>query len=308
MPTAIDVNGVLQPPDGARVSVLDRGLLLGESVYEVLRTYGGRPFELEQHLARLERSAALAGLTLPWDARRCAEEVARTLAASLGGDAPDPEAAPWNLGQRTVRVLVTRGGGEEAPEVAPSAVIIAQPLHAPPAREYREGVKALLVRAAPRTVDPAAKTGSRLPHVLAQRAAREAGAHEALFEDRAGQVGEGASSNLFAVRGGRLLTPPLEAGILAGVTRGLVLELARREGVTAVEVPLSAAELGAMEELFITSTSREILPVTRLGPGTVGDGRPGRVTRLLHAAFRRAADEVARGGQGGASLKPAGRA
>jgi len=296
MAVVIDVDGRLLPPGEARLPVLDRGFLLGDSVYEVLRSYGGRPFELAQHLGRLERSAALAGLGLPWDAARTAIEVARTLAASLGGDLPDPEGAPWNRGERSVRVLMTRGGGEEAPEVAPAAVVIAGPLHAPPASAYRDGVKALLVGAGPRRADPAAKTGSRLPHVLALRAARQAGAHEALFQDGAGFVGEGTSSNLFAVRGGRLLTPPLEAGILAGVTRGLVLELARREGIAAEEVPLEAGALGAMDELFITSTSREILPVTRLGDAAVGGGRPGAVTRALHGAFRRVAEAVARGG------------
>ena len=296
MATLIDLDGRICAPGEACLPVLDRALLLGESVYEVLRTYGGRPFELDQHLDRLARSAALAGLALPWDRARCAAEVARTLAASRGGEAPDPLAAPWNAGERSIRLLMTGGGGEEAPEVAPAAIVIAQPLHAPPASAYRDGVKALLVQPAGRRADPAAKTGSRLPHVLAQRAAREAGAHEALFQDTAGQVGEGASSNLFAVSGGRLLTPPLEAGILAGVTRGLVLELARREGVAAEETPLAAAALAGMEELFITSTSREILPVTWLGEAAVGDGRPGPVTRRLHAAFRRVAEAVARGG------------
>jgi branched-chain amino acid aminotransferase len=290
MPTVIDLDGLLLPPAEARLPVLDRGLLQGDSVYEVLRTYGGRPFELHLHLARLARSAALAGLELPWDEARCAAELERTLAASLGGDAVDPEAAPWNLGERSVRVLMTRGGGELAPEVPPAAVIIAEPLHGPPRRAYRDGVKVLLVEADRGRIDPAAKTGNRLTHVLALRAARAAGAHEALFVDAAGRVTEGTSSNLFAVVGGRLVTPPLAAGILEGVTRGVVLALARREGVPVVEAPLEAGELSRADELFITSTAREVLPATRLGPALVGDGRPGPVTARLHAAFRRLAD------------------
>lgn len=295
MPTVIDLDGRLLPPAEAKVPVLDRGLLQGDSVYEVLRTYGGRPFELGLHLARLSRSAALAGLDLPWDEARTAAEVVRTLQVSLGGDGLDPEAAPWNVGERSVRVLMTRGGGELAPDVPPAAVIIAEPLHAPPLRAYREGVKVLLVEADRGRVDPAAKTGSRLTHVLALRAARAAEAHEALFVDAGGRVTEGTSSNLFAVRGGRLLTPPLAAGILEGVTRDLVLSLARGEGVPVEEVPLFPADLERADELFITSTAREVLPATRLGDRPVGRGTPGTVTTALHQAFRRLADAAARG-------------
>ncbi len=296
MPTVIDLDGVLLAPAQARVPVLDRGFLLGDSVYEVLRTYGGRPFELDRHLARLLRSAALGGLELPWDAARTAREIERTVAASLGGDPPDPAAAPWNLGERSVRVVMTRGGGEQAPEVPPAAVVIAEPLHAPPLAAYRDGVAVLVVGAGRGTDDPAAKTGARGAHVRAQRTARAAGAHEALFLDAAGRVTEGSSSNLFLVRGGALATPPLDAGILEGVTRGAVIEVARAEGVRVEERPLSVADLEAADELFITSTARELLPATRLGFAAVGEGRPGPMTCRLHAAFRALSERSARPG------------
>jgi branched-chain amino acid aminotransferase len=305
MPTIIDLDGRLLPPAEARIPVLDRGFLQGDSVYEVLRTYGGRPFELDLHLARLWRSAELAGLEPAWDGGRSAAEVGRTLAASLGGDPPDPEAAPWNLGERSLRVVMTRGGGEAAPEVPPAAVIIAEPLRGPPLRAYREGVKVLLVESDRRRVDPAAKTGSRLAHVLALRRASAAGAHEALFTDAGGRVSEGTSSNLFAVRGGRLLTPPLEAGILEGVTRGVVQRLAQVAGVVLEEAALTVDDLEVADELFITSTAREILPVTRLGDAAVGRGTPGPVTLALHAAFRRLADELAHPARGGSRVGPA---
>jgi branched-chain amino acid aminotransferase len=182
--------------------------------------------------------------------------------------------------------------------VPPAALVIAEPLHGPPLAAYRDGVKVVLVEANRGRIDPAAKTGNRLTHVLALREARAAGAHEALFVDALGRVTEGTSSNLFAVRGGRLVTPPLEAGILEGVTRGVVLRLASREGVPLVEASLDATDLLAADELFITSTGREVLPATRLGAVAVGDGRPGPVTRALHAAFRALADETARRGPG----------
>ena len=295
MPTAVNLDGRLVPPGEARISVFDRGFLQGESVYEVLRTYGGRAYEEERHLARLASSAARVGLDLPWDAARLATEVGRTLAASRGEDPPAPGAAPWNAGERSVRIVMTRGGGEAVPAVAPAAVIIAEPIHAPPLAAYLEGVRLEVVEVDRSGVDASAKTGNRLSHALALRAARAAGAHEALFADARGQVTEGASSNLFCVRGGQLCTPPLAAGILEGVTRGAVLALARAEGLPVEEAPLSVADLRGADELFITSTAREILPVARLGDRPVGAGRPGPLTGRLHRAFRARADACARG-------------
>jgi branched-chain amino acid aminotransferase len=112
MPTVVNLDGVLVAPEQARVSVFDRGFLYGDSVYEVIRTYGGRPFEEGAHLARLRHSAERIGLSPKWDRTRTAREIARTLEASRGGDLPDPEAAPWNAGERYVRVMMTRGAGE----------------------------------------------------------------------------------------------------------------------------------------------------------------------------------------------------
>ncbi len=296
MPAVVNLDGTLVPPSAARVSVFDRGFLYGDSVYEVIRTYGGRPFELPAHLARLRHSADRIGLEPKWDASRTAAEIERTLAASSGGDVPDPAAAPWNVGERYVRVVMTRGAGEigldPALAVDPVALVIAQPLSGPPARAYVEGVMAAIVgvrRASPQAIDPSAKTGSHLPNVLALREARAAGAHEAFLLDDRGFVTEGSSSNVFAVRGGRVLTPPLAAGILEGVTRGLVLGLAGRLGLPAEETPLRPEDLEGAEEVFVTSTIREIVPVVSLGAHPVGSGRPGPVTSRLHQAFRRLA-------------------
>jgi branched-chain amino acid aminotransferase len=293
VPAVVNLDGTLVPPSAARVSVFDRGFLYGDSVYEVIRTYGGRPFELGAHLARLRHSADRIGLEPRWGAPRTAAEIERTLEASRGGDRPDPDAAPWNAGERYVRVVMTRGAGEigldPALAVDPVALVIAQPLAGPPARAYADGVMAAVVglrRASPQAIDPSAKTGSHLPNVLALREARAAGAYEALVLDERGFVTEGSSSNVFAVAGGRLATPPLAAGILEGVTRGLVLRLARATGVPADERPLRPEDLEGAEEVFITSTIREIVPVVRLGARAVGSGRPGPVTTRLHRAFR----------------------
>lgn len=301
IPVLVNLDGDLVPPDRARVSVLDRGFLYGDSVYEVIRTYEGRPFELEAHLRRLAHSAERISLAPRWDARRTADELARTLrAAEALPPAPaDPEAAPWNVGEWSARVVMTRGAGEigldPALAVDPLAVVILQPVAGPPARAYAEGVKAILAsvpRPPPDAVDPTVKTGAHLPHVLAIREARAVGAHEALLRDALGRVTEGCSSSLFTVHGGTLLTPPMAAGILEGVTRGVVLRLARAEGVTADEVMLRPEDLELAEEVFITSTMREVLPVTRVGERVIGNGRPGPVTIRLHRAFRRLAERL----------------
>jgi branched-chain amino acid aminotransferase len=296
MPTVVNMDGALVSPERATVSVFDRGFLYGDSVYEVVRTYAGAPFELGLHLARLARSAARLGLPLPWDAARTRAEVARALDASRGGDEPDPGAAPWNVGERSLRIIMTRGAGElgldPALAVDPRAIVIAGPLRAPPLAAYRDGVACRIVGVrhdAPDAPDTTAKTGAHLANVLAVAEARAGGAHEALLLDRDGLVTEGASSNVFAVREGRLETPPLAAGILEGVTRGRVLALARGARIEVREVALRPADLARADELFLTSTAREILPVTRLDGAAVGSGRVGELTTRVHALFRAAA-------------------
>lgn len=299
MPSIVNIDGVLLPPGEARVSVFDRGFLYGDSVYEVVRTYRGRPFELPAHLRRLSHSAERIGLRLPWDARRTEAELLRALEAARGEDPADPAAAPWNAGERYARIVMTRGAGEIGldPSLAvdPKAIVIVLPLHAPPLSAYREGVAVRVVgveHVSPQAVDPTAKTGNYLSHVLALREARARGAHEALMLDRDGFVTEGTTSNVFVVRRGAVLTPPLAAGILEGVTRGIVIGLTRELGLPLREEGLRPPDIEESEEIFITSSAREVLPVTRFGDRPVGPGRPGPVTARLHAAYRARADRL----------------
>lgn len=297
MRSVVNMNGVLVPPGQAKVSVFDRGFLYGDSVYEVIRTYRRRPFELDRHLARLRRSAARLSLALPWEEGRARQEILRTLEATPELLAPDPDAAPWNIGEISLRVMMTRGAGELGLDPAlaedPVAIVIAAPLRGPPLRAYGEGVACRVVGVrhdAPEAADTTAKTGAHLSNVLAVAEARRAGAHEALLLDRDGLVTEGASSNLFAIRDGRLFTPPLAVGILEGVTRGVVIALARASGLTVEEVPLRPEDIGAADELFLTSTAREILPVTALDGRAVRSGQVGEITTRLHRLFRARAD------------------
>ena len=293
MTAAVSIDGVLVPAGEARVSVFDRGFLYGDSVYEVVRTYDLEPFEIGAHLARLAASAERIFLPLPWPGHRLEQEIRRVVDASRGGDEADPAAPPWNQGERAVRVVVTRGSGEMGLDPAlarePLVAILALPLRGPPLAAYREGVSAWPFGgpdAPPRGGDPGAKTGEHLFHVLAMREARAHEGHEALLVDRAGCVTEGASSNVFAVRGDVLETPPLQAGLLAGVTRACVIELALELGIQVRERALPLASLVDADEAFLTSTVREILPLVRVGGRPVGAGAPGPVTARLHASFR----------------------
>ena len=279
MTTLVSLDGKILPPGRARISVFDRGFLYGDSIYEVLRTYRGKLFETEAHLDRLERSAALIGLTLPVSRATLLARSVRLLRAAGNTEA-------------YLRLIVTRGEGEigldPALAVDPREVLVARALHAPPPELYRDGVRVCVVgvRRTPReAVDPAAKTGNYLNSVLALREARQQGGYEALMLDALGQVTEGSSSNVFALLDDRLVTPPLR-GILEGVTRRIVLSLAASLGIPSVEAPLWPADLLRASELFLTSTTRELVPIVAVDGARIGDGRPGPTTLRLLQAFR----------------------
>ncbi len=284
MGTLVSLDGKLVPPEQAVVSVFDRGFLYGDSVYEVLRTYGGRPFAVDAHLARLEGSAARIGLELPRTRAELAAELDRTLAAA-GNE------------ESYVRLVVTRGSGELSLDpflaVDPKVIVIVRPIQLPPQDAYERGVKVQLVgirKTGKDSLDPRAKTGNYLNSVLALREARRHGAFEAVLLDQGGAITEGASSNVFVVQGGRLATPPVEAGILEGVTRATVFEVAASLGVPVDERRLVPDDLLGADEAMITSSIRELVPVVAVGVGDetrpVGHGRPGPVVTRITAAFR----------------------
>jgi branched-chain amino acid aminotransferase len=276
----VSIDGRLCPPGAQVVSVFDRGFLYGDSVFETLRTYDGVLFELDEHLARLERSAALVFIELAVGRGVLRGEIATALST-----ARNPESY--------VRVMLTRGEGalglDPALAERPRRVIIVQPLLPPPAEQYTRGIAAISYRT-DRVLDATsaqgAKVGNYLVSVLALRQAKQSGASEALIVDGRGRVLEGGSSNVFVVDEVGLRTPPLEAGILAGITRARVLELAAELGlvVDLGEVQLDSARRA--REIFITSSIRELLPVVRLDGATVGTGAPGPVFQRLLAAFR----------------------
>lgn len=280
MTTVIAVDGVLSDGASARISVLDRGFLYGDSVYEVVRTYQGRAFLLDEHLARLERSASLLGIPLPLSREAQGEEIARVLAAA--GNA-----------ESYLRVIITRGNGpiglDPALATSPTRVVIVTELQGFPAELYERGAAIALVpagRSTASTIPQGAKSGNYLVNIMALGVARRRGAHEAVMLDAAGLITEGASSNVFVVSAGALHTPPLHAGILEGITRRRVIELALEEGLAVHERPLAPADLSQADEVFLTSTLREILPVTVIDGTEVAGGVPGPVARRLRERFR----------------------
>src|SRR4051812_19995308 len=288
VPVLCNVEGKLVPPEQALVPVLDRGFLYGDSVYEVVRTYAGRPFEMERHLVRMEKTAQRIDLTLP-PRETILRELQRTLEA-----AGNPESY--------ARIVVTRGVGEFglSPFLARGEyrlIVIVRPLAPIPEEQYERGLRMAIAktrRNPPQALDPALKTGNYLNNILAVKEAHDAGADDAILLDLSGRVTEATTSNVFFVQRGVLVTPPLPLGMLEGVTRGLFIEIARAEGLILREEPHGPEALAAADEVFMTSTLREAMPVTSLvfleSPGeqvrTVAGGVPGPVSKRLRAAFR----------------------
>lgn len=285
MPTVISIDGVLTDPDTAAVPVLDRGFLYGDSAFEVLRTYGGRPFEMRAHLARLSWSCERIGIP-PVDERGLERDIAAALAEAKNDES-------------YVRVIVTRGitaiGLAVGHEVRTRPVIVVLPLAGQPRELYEQGVEVATV-AISRSLDgtgaAGAKASNYLPNILSLEIARARGAYEAINVASGGELLEGSTSNLFVVKGGCVFTPPLSVGILGGITRRVVMEAAKEEGIELVERLLFPPDLYGADEAFITSTLREVIPVVRADGVVLGSGAPGPITKRLHAAFGRLRDRL----------------
>lgn len=278
MPDIGFVNGRFSPLADATVSVEDRGFQFGDGVYEVIRTYHGKPFHLDAHLARLERSARALDLPMPWSLSQWAAHVqegvkragyseSKVYLQLTRGAAPRDHAFPAEA--RTTAVMTVREMKPMDPAIQQAGVSVMI------MDDWRWGRCDI-------------KSVNLLPNVMARQKAKQAGAFEALFV-RDGQVTEGAVSNVMIVKSGKVLTAPEGEMILSGVTRTLVLELARKEGLSADERFVSREELLGAEEVFLTSTTIEVLPVIRVDGQAVGSGKPGPVTLKLQAAFQRLA-------------------
>ncbi len=263
MPALACVNGRLLPADQPALPVTDPAVLYGEGLFETIRAYRGRVFRLDQHLDRLASGAA--ELKFPLPARADLERaVAETLTAS-------------ELPEASVRLTLTPN----------SLIVLVRPLALPPDERYRTGCRAVTV---PLTISPNSplrrvKSLNYLDKLLAQREAERAGAHEAILIDEDGCVVEAARRNIFAVVSGALLTPSLSRGLLPGITRAAVLELAAQRGLPHAEQDLPLTTLLAAEECFLTSSLAEILPVASVD-GAAFAAVPGPLTQQLASAYR----------------------
>jgi branched-chain amino acid aminotransferase len=279
-PRVVMIDGVLVPPEQAVVSVYDRGFLYGDSVFEVMRSYGRTPFALEEHVARLYASARRVFIDIPVPPERLAGELLAAAAACSERD-------------HVVRAHVTRGSGplglDPSTARAPLRVALAEPLVLPPADAYRNGIAVVMIRTE-RTTDNTAAAGAKVANylvsLLALREAHAAGAGEAIIVDGRGRVLEGTTSNLFVVQHDVLLTPPESEGILPGITRRHLLEAASSLGVLVRIGTLTRGDVLTADEAFVSSTVREVLPVVRVDGERIGDGAPGPVTRAVHRRFR----------------------
>ena len=276
-------NGELRDLADARVSVFDHGLLYGDGVFEGIRCYGGRLFKLRSHLRRLAESGQAIRLPLPYDVDALEAAVRDTVEANGVVDG-------------YVRLCVTRGVGNlglnpfECNE--PTVFIIADAIQLYDAASYREGmsvITASTVRNHPAAISPRVKSLNYLNNILAKIEALNAGVSEAVMLNHVGNVAECTGDNIFAVRrrgeAPVVMTPPLHAGVLEGITRETVIELARERGIAVQEAEITTYDLYTAGEVFLTGTAAEVAPVTRIDGRSIGDGTPGAVTRQLIEAF-----------------------
>jgi len=273
------VNGHFIPQEEATVSVFDHGFLYGDGIYETMRAYNGELFLVKKHLARLKHSAAAISLKLPMPLENIAEALTETLNVN-------------KLTEAYVRLHISRGPGEIGLDPAlcpaPTMVITARPFHDYPAELFDRGVTVAVVKTRrnhPLALDPSIKGTNFLNNILAKIETIKARAYEGIMLNWKGYVAEGTISNICMIKRGTLFTPALETGILEGVTRDLVLRLARRKKVPVREVLLSRVTLLAADECFITNSTIEIMPVTKIGKQLVGNGKPGPVTAMLRQAY-----------------------
>ena len=285
MTATVNVNGRISGEKDAVISVFDHGFLYGEGVYETLRTYNGRPFLYDRHMRRLRRSADMVVLDVPFSDEQFAERIRETMAASN-----------LNGAEAYIRVLLTRGIGELTYDVratpTPSVVIIVKPHEDPPAEIYDRGVTVHLsriMRNHPGSVNPMIKSNNLMNNALAMQEALRHGGFEAIMRNYRGELSECTTSNLFLVKNRVALTPPLAAGLLPGITREFLFEVGKDCGIDVREQVLGDDDLFGADEAFLTSTTREAVPIVQVDDRKIGSGVPGPVTKALLEGFRRKA-------------------
>ena len=273
------MNGELRDAAEASVSVFDHGLLYGDGVFEGIRLYNGRIFRAAEHVERLFDGARAIRLKIPYSNEQIIEALTQTATAN-------------DLTDGYIRLVVTRGVGTLGlnPFMCehPCVFVIADTIQLYPAELYETGMSVIIAstqRNSPNALDPRIKSLNYLNNILARMEAVDAGVAEAIMLNADGLVAEATGDNVFIVRDDVLATPPMYAGILGGITRGLVLSLAHEAGIEVVERELSRYDLYTAHECFLTGTAAEVVPVTKIDGRSIAAGDVGPITKTLMAAF-----------------------
>jgi branched-chain amino acid aminotransferase len=279
MTPKVYINGKLFDKPDAKVSVYDHGLLYGDGVFEGLRVYEGRVFRLREHIDRLYESARAIALEIPMGREPLAEAVVSTVRANDKRDG-------------YIRLVITRGAGglglDPRKTADPQIIIIVDDISMYPAEMYENGmeiVTAATIRNHPNAVNPRIKSLNYLNNILAKIEGIRAGCAEALMLNHKGEVAECTGDNVFVVKHGILKTPPPDAGILEGVTRNAVLELARAANIPVQEATLTRHDIYTADECFLTGTAAEVIPVIKVDGRTIGVGKPGPISRQMRERF-----------------------
>ncbi|NIA07006.1 MAG: branched-chain-amino-acid transaminase [Actinobacteria bacterium] len=275
------MDGELLPAEDAKIGVYDHGLLYGDGVFEGIRAYQGRVFKLDRHLRRLYASAQAISLVIPFTAEQLSRAIYETMEANGQSDA-------------YVRLVVTRGPGDlgldPGKTKTPVVFIITDRIALYPEQMYTEGmsiITAKTVRTPAQSLNPKVKSLNYLNNILARIEANKAGVSEALMLSCDGYVAECTGDNIFIVKEGKVLTPPVSAGILEGITRDVVIELAAKQGLALEESQLRQEDIYAADECFLTGTAAEIVPVTKIDDKVIGTGKPGPITKRLIDSFHK---------------------
>ncbi len=281
MSRQVYINGQLFPQEEATISVFDHGLLYGDGVFEGLRAYGGKIFRLEQHVRRLYESAKAICLEIPLSETEMCQAHNETIAAN-------------DIQDGYIRSIVTRGAGTLGLDPNrcsnPQVIIIADAITLYPDELYEKGLEiitASTIRNHPAALSPRIKSLNYLNNILAKMEGLQAGCIEALMLNHKGEIAECTGDNIFLVRDGVLMTPPMDAGILGGVTRDAVVELAAEAGIEVQKVTLTRHDLFIADECFLTGTAAEVIPVVKVDDRTIGSGKPGPVTLDLKERFHK---------------------
>jgi len=276
------LDGQIVPVDQAKISVFDHGLLYGDGVFEGIRSYNGRVFELDAHVQRLFDSAKAIRLTIPMPAQQIKDAIYQTMDAN-------------GLKDAYIRLVVTRGVGylglAPTRTANPSVFVITDQIELYPPELYREGMSIITVstvRNHPNAVPPPIKSLNYLNNILAKIEGVDAGVLEAIMLNVDGLVAECTGDNVFIVRQGRLQTPSSDAGILPGITRAVVMRLAAERGIDVQEKQLLRYDLYVADECFLTGTAAEVVPITQIDGRQIGDGKPGPITQQLMGDFKAA--------------------